>query len=69
MTEKQRTIKFKWENGKYFEMTEKEGDGETLTIIRVEENSNIAALWGNIAAICTNYLMKVIKVAGDEMKS
>jgi len=69
MTEKQRTIKFKWENGKYFEMTEREGDGETLTIIRVEENSNIAALWDSITKICADYLAMIVKNIGDEMKS
>lgn len=69
MAIRQIDITLKWENQKFFEMTQKEDANPKITTIRVEENSDIGGLWQNIANICQNDFARHIARAGDEMKA
>ncbi|KKL71580.1 hypothetical protein LCGC14_2093510 [marine sediment metagenome] len=62
-------IMLKWENGVSFEMTEKEDDGAVVSIIKVEENANIASIWPHIREVCKAQIEGYLNRVGDEMKS
>ena len=64
------TIQLTWENGNYFELRCKETDeSPILTILHVDENSNIEGLWNNIAGICVDFFAQRIKRVKDDMMS
>lgn len=60
------TLKLKWENEKSFEFTEDEND-KVLSIIKVEENGNIATLWPQIQKICCDTFNSKMEAIGQEM--
>lgn len=62
------TIDLKWENDNFFEVTAKKDDEEKKTVIRMDENTHLPALWVDITKICANYLHKVLEQIGNEMK-
>ena len=62
------TIDLKWENDNSFGMTSKEGDEEKKTVIRMDENTHLPALWADVTKICYNYLHKVLEQIGNKMK-
>ena len=61
------TLTFKWENKKAFEL-KSDNDVEKVTIIRVEEDGNIALLWSNIEAVCSLYVKAELEKMGKDMK-
>jgi hypothetical protein len=69
MAAKQLIFIFDWENKKVFEMRAAEPEALSYTsIVRVEENSNIGSIWGNIQEICESYIHGQISQIGAEMK-
>jgi len=69
MAAKQLVLIFQWENTKSFQMLAQEPEmTEYLTIVRVEENSDLASLWRNVQEICEKYCLDQIKQIGTEMK-
>ena len=64
------TIKLiiKWENEAGFELTSKEDDNETITIVKLEENACIGTIWDNVANICNDYFSHLMRRIGDDMK-
>ena len=67
MAEKTQVLKLTWENKKHFKMVE--DDGEKVTIVMVEENGNIGAIWPEVQNICTRYFQSIIEKIGNEMKA
>ncbi len=67
MTVSKEVYTMKWENSKFFELSAKEDNGMDVVIIHVDENSDIASIWPQIADICSRYLAGRIKLAGDQM--
>jgi len=61
------TLTFKWENKKAFEL-KADNAAENVTIIRVEEDGNIALLWSNIEAVCSLYVKAELEKMGKDMK-
>lgn len=62
------TITLDYENGKSFEMKVKEGADPTISIVKVQENSNISSIWTNVSSICNTYFASLVEAAGSEMK-
>ena len=70
MAAKQVVILFQWENGKSFQMLVQEPGMENyLTIVRIEENSDIGSIWNNTEEICKTYVKQQIYKIGEEMKA
>ncbi len=64
------TITLEWENTKSFEMKCREEEGQNwLTILHVDENSDIRGLWDNIAGICIDFFAQRMKKVKDAMVS
>lgn len=61
-------IELEWENDDFFEMTSKVGDGNKMTVVRIEENAHIEDLWKSISDICNEFFSRKIKEIGVEMK-
>ena len=69
MAQKQTIVILRWENGKSFEMlAQEEGAQDYITVVKLDENSDIAALWDSVQTICETYLKKQIAEVGAEMK-
>lgn len=68
MAETKISLDFKWENNNSFELTSKEGAEEKVSIVKVEENSCIAKLWGNVQALAIVYVAHLLERIGTEMK-
>ncbi len=64
------TIVLEWENNQSFELRCKETDTSPwLTILHVDENSDIKGLWDDIAGICVDFFAQRMKKVKDEMVS
>ena len=61
-------IKLKWENGVSFEMTQKKDADSKKIVVKLEENGDIAEVWGHITNICTEDFKRHIDQIGEEMK-
>jgi hypothetical protein len=69
MAARQLVLIFQWENTKSFQLLAQEPGMENyLTIVRVEENSDLASLWHDVQDICEKYCLQQIKQIGNEMK-
>ncbi len=62
-------VEIKWENDKYFEISEKEDGGDTLIIGRFEENGELNAMWALIQKTMELYFKTILTRIGEEMKS
>ena len=69
MATTQYLIRVKYENGNVFSVEQKIGDGTYVTIIEVEENGAIGALWSGVQIACENYWKHLITTIGDIMKA
>jgi len=70
MAETITTIKLTWENNNYFELKCKETEeSDWLTILHVDENSDIEGLWDDIASICIAFFAQRMKKIKDAMVS
>ena len=67
MPQKVLIVKFKYENRVSFEVTEDDGV-ETKSIIKCEENGNIAGLWANITAVVSKFVADKMYEIGNEMR-
>ena len=68
MAETKVNLDFKWENNNFFTVTSKEGDGEKVTILRMEENACIAKLWDNAQGLVITFTAHLLDRIGKEMK-
>ena len=66
--EKEIEIKLKWKNSDYFEMTQKVEAQEWNTVVKVEENGQIASIWDKVSDICKIDFQSHIGTIGEEMK-
>lgn len=62
-------LKLTWENGVSFGLTSKEDADPVKTIISVEENGHLPALWTHVAAVCQDYFSAKLGIIGEEMKA
>ena len=69
MAEKQIEITLTWENEVSFVMQLKEPGESYKDVISLEENSNSASIWDNIANICNTTFKNHIAAIGEEMKT
>ena len=70
MSIKQEEYTIKWENTKSFEFIAKEtGIPQPITIVKVEENADLATIWEDISRAVTKYFAGRLKKIGDEMVS
>ncbi|KKM86965.1 hypothetical protein LCGC14_1273690 [marine sediment metagenome] len=69
MAETELEIMVRWENNESFEVTIKEDDGELLTLIKMDENGNISALWPHASAVVAKYIEDLLVRIGAEMKA
>jgi len=70
--EKELEIKIKWQNAAYYEMKAKCEhceDEDFITIVKVDENTNMARIWPNVEAICQDYFESHMRDIGTEMRS
>lgn len=61
-------ITLRWENQEFFEATSKKDDGDTITIVRVEEDGNIAAVWPHVGDIIKEQIRRDLDTIGSDMK-
>jgi len=61
-------ITLEWENGDFFELSEKVGDDPQKVITHNDENANLKAIWKHIEAACQTYFNDKIREIGEEMK-
>lgn len=69
MAETKIELELKWENGKFFEFTCKENDGEPIVIAHHEENACIDKLWVHIQAAALTAMAHLMTRIGKEMKA
>ena len=69
MAEKQIEITLTWQNNVSFLMKLKEHGEEYKDVISLEENSDIASIWDNIAQICNITFRDHVSAIGEEMKA
>jgi len=67
MPEHKIEIEIKWENDVSFEVTSKEDDGPTLTLIKMDENCCIATLWPAVTDILRRYIRFLMTKIGKDM--
>lgn len=60
-------VKFRWENDNFFEMTRKVDAEDVQTIIKAEEQGNLASLWPHIEKICIGTITQDMKTIGEKM--
>ena len=60
-------LTLKWENSVSFEMTTKEDAGPVLTIIKMDENGHISALWPAATDLVEKHIRVLMKRIGEEM--
>ena len=62
-------ITLEYENEGTFEMKVKKGDAAAISIVRIQENSNVGIVWPNVAKICEDEFVLLIAEAGEVMKA
>lgn len=67
MAETEIELTVKWENGAAFEVTAKEDAGPTVTIVKAEENGDMAALWSAITDVMERYIKTLMARIGKDM--
>ena len=60
-------IRFTWENNNEFEVLSKEGSQDTVTLVRMEENGNISALWPAATDLIERHFKSLMARIGSEM--
>ena len=68
MAEQERLIKLTWENGVKFEMDSKLGADPYKTVVKMDEDGDIASLWGVLQKVCETSFKLTMNGIGDEMK-
>lgn len=58
-----------WENNNTFEMTEKLDDGDSVSVIKIEENAELINLWNHIESICKATFDAKLQQIGEDMKA
>lgn len=66
--EKEYEVKVTWQNGDFFKMAEKTPGHDWITVVRSEENTNIAVIAGQLQAICIAQFNENVHNALEEMK-
>ena len=56
-----------WENQKSFHVTIKEDNGDTLDLVKMDENGCIMALWPAMTDIMERYTRSLMQRIGEEM--
>lgn len=70
MAAQQLTIILDWENGVSFQMRAAEPGAQAYVVIeRMEENSDIGALWRPAQKVCEIYFSQQLTKIGEEMKA
>lgn len=67
MAKKTQTILFTWENNDSFKMEYEFNDGGYKTIIEMEENGDLAKLWGNAHVLCEVFFKACLDKVGIDM--
>jgi len=68
MAEDKMEITFTWENDVMFKMDTKFNAEDKITVIKVEENGDIANLWSGIQSICERTVTRHLDIIGGVMK-
>lgn len=70
MAGKELVLKFKWENKESFQLTSKLDQGETITILSLEENSCLAEIWDiGVKPTIMAYIELEVGKIGADMKA
>lgn len=68
MAAKELELKLTWENRVSFQLTSKHDANPVKTIVAMDENGNLAALWPEVQKICETDLRQELETIGKEMK-
>ena len=68
MAETEIELKITWENKVAFEVTAKEDAGDTVTVVRAEENGDLQALWPALTDVLERYIKTLMARIGKDMK-
>lgn len=60
-------LKVTWENTASFEVTVKEDAGPVLTVVKADENGNLAAMWPALTDAVERYIKALMSRIGKEM--
>ena len=69
MAESSMVLKFTWENGVEFKMTENSNAGGEVIVIRTIENGDLNILWPHIDALLRAHTLALIEEIGTAMKA
>lgn len=62
-------VTLEYENEGTFEMRVKKDADATISIVRIQENSNVVTVWPNAAKICEDEFTLLVAQAGEVMKA
>lgn len=69
MAESKLEIEIKWENNLEFSVQEKHNDGDTSTVIALEENGELVVLWPHVQKALEAYWKAILTNIGEDMKT
>lgn len=64
-----RLIRLTWENGVQFKMDTKLNDESYITILEMDENGHLHALWDNAHKLCDTFFHNTMEDIGKVMKT
>ena len=67
MAEQELEMTFKWENDESFEVIIQE-DGEPKTLVKMDENGDIASLWSSVSDLLERYIKSLMTRIGKDMQ-
>lgn len=60
-------LKIAWENNQHFHVQSQEDSGPVLTVVKVDENGDIAALWPSLIDLMERHIKGIMARVGTEM--
>ncbi|KKL90373.1 hypothetical protein LCGC14_1905320 [marine sediment metagenome] len=64
-----RLVRLTWQNGVRFKMDTKLDSGSYITILEMDENGDIGALWPHASQLCEKYFKQQMASIGEAMKA
>lgn len=61
-------VTFTWENNDEFKMETTLDSDDTIKVMEIEENGDIASLWEHYQTICEKVVKNQLNTIGEEMK-
>ena len=60
-------LRIEWENNNTFHVQSQEDSGPVLTVVKVDENGDVAALWPSLVDLMERHIKGIMARIGTEM--